>query len=73
MSESVIYVQHANQKLTGEIELTATDFYETIGDNDPYDLKQLVQDLLIIGMSYDAYCPSCRASNEQNDEQDEAE
>lgn len=59
-SESLIFVQFANQKLTGEVELNADDFYETVSENDAFDLKQLVQDLLIIAMSYDAYCPTCR-------------
>ena len=59
-TESLIFVQHANQKMTGEVELNADDFYETVSENDAFDLKQLIQDLLIIAMSYDAYCPTCK-------------
>ena len=54
--ENFAYEELINPKGSGEFELLADDFYETHASDEPFDLKRLIEELLIITLSYDRYC-----------------
>lgn len=56
IDESFAYQELMSPKGAGEYELQADDFYETHPSDEPFDVKRLVEELLIIALSYDRFC-----------------